>query len=382
MEKIIGDNEIKGLEEEIDSAVDRLFVEKRKELEENLSTDSPIFEPSHEMAEESSVESSFQPIPAPLPLSKSIEKMEAQLLCLEWEVTKENIEKMKEEILALQKISKEEEEITTVLNLMDRVLDYMIKNERNIHPPLIKFLLDSKETIKLLMKKEGESEISIYQQLAYLGIRARFANLEGLKDTRITPSPLNLGVGKEREEIPVTGEKNIDQLLNKVNLFSEKMDQLFAKIDQHLSSLSQEVERPSEGFVEKGPLLVNITVFKVDEKLFGVESKNVIKLFKVPDALYDKFTNQQKIKLKDVEVRLVDLNTILSVPKGNRKKEFKILAVKDNGEYKGLMVDDVIKKLSTHPNMHGGQGEYFLGMVHSTYQEKPVEIPILDVKKF
>jgi chemotaxis protein histidine kinase CheA len=127
---------------------------------------------------------------------------------------------------------------------------------------------------------------------------------------------------------------------------------------------------------------MNITVFKVDEKLFGVESEKVVKLFKVPDTLYDKFANQQKIRLKDFEVRLVDLNTIFSVPRGDRKKEFKILAVKDNGEYKGLMVDNVIKKLSTHPDIRGGYGEYFLGMIHSTHQEKPVEIPILDVKKF
>jgi hypothetical protein len=382
MEKTIEEDEIKGLEEEIDTAVDRLFVEKKRGLEESLLTESPNLRPSHEMVKDFTAESSFQPPPASLPFQKSFEKMETQLLSLEWEVTKENIAKTRGEVLALQRISKEGQDITTVLNLMDKVLNYMIKNEENIHPPLIKFLLDSKETMKLLMKKEADSELSIYQQLAYAGIGARFACLGGLNDSRIAPSPLSSGMGTGREEIPTTGEKGMGQLLNKMNLFSEKMDELFAKMDQHLSLLSQGVERPSEGGVERGPRLVNITVFKVDENLFGVESDKVIKLFKVPDTLYDKFANQQKIRLKDFEVRLVDLNTILSVPRGGRKKEFKILAVKDNGEYKGLMVDDVIKKLSSHPDIRGGYGEYFSGMVHSTYQDEPVEIPILDVKKF
>jgi hypothetical protein len=382
MEKGIGEDEIKGLEEEIDLAVDRLFVEKKGGLKESLLMESQSVEPSYEPVKDFSVESSFQPSPAPLPFQKSFEKMEAQLLSLEWEVTKENIAKTREEVLALQRISKEEQEITTVLNLMDKVLNHMIQKDEHIRPPLIKFLLDSKETIKLVMKKEADSELSIYQQLAYAGIGARFACLEGLKDSRTTPSLLSVGVGDGREEIPTTGEKRMGQLLNKMNLFSEKMDELFAKIDQHLSGLSQGVERPSEGFVERRPLLVNITVFKVDEKLFGVESEKVFKLFKVPDTLYDKFANQQKIRLKDFEVRLVDLNTIFSVPRGDRKREFKILAVKDNGEYKGFMVDDVIKKLSTHPDIREGYGEYFLGMAHSTYQEEPVEIPILDVKKF
>jgi len=382
MEKIMGEDEIKGLEEEIDSAVDRLFVEKRRGPKESSLIESPNLGPPQERVRDLHIESSLQPSPAPLPFAKSIEKMEAQLLSLEWEVTNENIAKTIEEILALQRISKEEQEITTVLNLMGKVLNYMVKSEENIRPPLIKFLLDSKETIKFLMKKEADSEISIYQQLAYAGIGARFACLEGLKDSRITPSPLSLGKGTDREEIPTVGEKRIGQLLEQMNLFSKKMDELSAKIDQHLSGLSQGVERSSEGFLESRPLLMNITVFEVDEKLFGIESEKVIKLFKVPDTLCDKFTNQQKIRLKDVEVRLVDLNTILSVPRGDRKKEFKIIAVKDNGEYKGLMVDNVIKKLSTHPDIRGGYGEYFLGMVHSTHQEKPVEIPILDVKKF
>jgi hypothetical protein len=382
MEKTIEEDEIRGLEEEIDTAVDRLFVEKRRGLEESLLTEAPDLRPSHERVRDFSVKSPSPSSPAPLPFQKSVEKMEAQLLSLEWEVSKENIARTTGEVLALQRISKEEQEVTTVLNLMNKVLNYMIKNEENIHPPLIKFLLDSKETIKLLMKKEADSELSIYQQLAYAGIGARFACLEGLKDSRPAPSSLSLGTGTDREEILTTGEKRMGLLLNKMKLFSEKMEELFPKMDRYLSLLSQGAERPSEGFAESEVRWVNITVFKVDEKLFGVESEKVIKLFKVPDSLYDKFANQQKIRLKDFEVRLVNLNTILSVPGGDRKKEFKILAVKDNGEYKGLMVDNVVKRFSAHPDIRGGYGEYFSGMVHSTYQEEPVEIPILDVKKF
>ena len=68
---------------------------------------------------------------------------------------------------------------------MEKVLIHMIKNEENIQPPWIKFLLDSKETIKLLMRKETEGEINIYKQLAYLGIEARFSCLEGMKEAKI-----------------------------------------------------------------------------------------------------------------------------------------------------------------------------------------------------
>jgi hypothetical protein len=67
---------------------------------------------------------------------------------------------------------------------------------------------------------------------------------------------------------------------------------------------------------------------------------------------------------------------------GERAGEMRILAVKDNGECKGLMVDQVLKQLSTSLENKGRAGEYFSGVIHSTYQEQPVEIPILNLKKF
>ncbi len=154
MEKIIGEDDIKGLEEEIDSAVDRLFVEKKSGVAERLSMEPPISGPSYEPVKASGRESSFHPSPETIPFIKSFEKMETQLLSLEWEVTRENLEKTKEEVLTLREILKERPDITSVLNLMEKVLIHMIKNEEHIQPPQIKFLLDSKETIRLLMNKE------------------------------------------------------------------------------------------------------------------------------------------------------------------------------------------------------------------------------------
>ena len=101
--------------------------------------------------------------------------MEAQLLSLEWEITEEKLKKTREEVLALRELLKQKTDIASILSDMEKVLSHMIENEENIRPPWIKFLLDSKETIKLLMRKETEGEINIYKQLAYLGIEARFS---------------------------------------------------------------------------------------------------------------------------------------------------------------------------------------------------------------
>lgn len=383
MKKIMEDEDIKGLEEEIDSAVDQLFVEKKGKLDESLLMESPIPETPYPMEKSfEETESSLRPPSILPPFSKPIEKMETQLLSLEWEITKENLENTKEEVLRLREISKEKPDIISILNLMEKVLHPMMENEENIHPSMIKFLLDSKETIKLLMRKETDSEINVYKQLAYAGIQARFSRLEGIQGIKTKQPPLSLGEEIGRPEIPVGGEKQIEEMLNKMNLFSEKMDEIMKKIEDYLSKLGQPTIKSTEELVEMRPQPLNITVFKVDEKLFGVESNKVLKLFKVPDTFHEKYSNRQKIRLRDFEVKMIDLKKIFSIQEGDRKGEIKILTVKDDGEYKGLMVDQVLKKLSTHSDIGGEYGEYFLGMIHWTYQEHPVEIPILDLKKF
>jgi hypothetical protein len=381
MEKIIGENDIKGLEEEIDSAVNRLFVEKKRNVAESLPMETPISGPSYEPVKASGGESSFHPSPEPLPFIKSFEKMEAQLLSLEWEITKENLENTKEEVLALREILKERSDITSVLNLMEKALIHIIKNEENIQPPQIKFLLDSKETIKLLMKKETGGDINIYKQLAFGGIEARFLSLEGLKELRAKPLSSGPIEKRDKTEIPKMWEQQIEGILNQMKLFSEKLDEILKKFEQHLSHLGQMTKTSPEELVEKRLLPVDITIFKIDEKLFGVESHNVSKLFKVPNTLQDRISSQQRIRLKDFEIQMVDLKKIFSIESRGQKGEMQILTVKGNGEYKGLMIDQVLKKLSIEADISEEYGEYFLGMVHWTYQEKPVDIPILNLKK-
>ncbi len=380
MEKI-GADEMKGLEEEIDSAVDRLFVEKKSSAAESLPIELPISEPPDEPVKASAQETAFHPSPEPLPFIKSFEKMETQLLSLEWEITKENLEKTKEEVLALRETLKKRPDITSLLNFMGKVLIHMIKNEGNIQPPQIKFLLDSKETLKLLMKKETGGEINIYKQLALGGIEARFLSLEGLEETRAKRPSLGPREERDKTEMPKMWEKQMEGILNKMNLFSEKMDEILKKFDQYLYRLGQMSRTSPEELVEKRPRAMDITIFKIGEKLIGIESHKIYKLFKVPNIFRDKYSSQQKIRLKDFEFKMVDLKKIFPIETRGGKGEIQLVTVKEEEEYKGLMVDQVLKKLSAQAEISGEYGEYFLGMFHWTYQEQPVKIPILNLKK-
>jgi chemotaxis protein histidine kinase CheA len=321
--------------------------------------------------------------PSPLlQFSKSIDNMEAQLLSLEWEISEEKLKKTREEILALRELLKQKPDLASILSDMEKVLSHMIENEENIRPSWIKILLDSKETIKLLARNETEGEINIYKQLAYLGIEARFSSLEGLKESKSVQPSLAKGEAIEKTDPPPLGGKKIDDMSNKMNLFMVNVEEMFRTMKQQISRLEETTRKSAAPSVELKPKTVNITIFRIDKKLFGVESEKVFKLFKVPSTLQKRYSNQDKIQFKDFELKMINLNKTLAIPGGEPKGEIRILAVKDNGGYKGFMVDQVVKKVSAPSEKEGKMGEYFSGIIHSTYQEQSVEIPILDLRKF
>ena len=447
MDKLTEEEDFKGLDEEIDNAVDRLFVENKGGMIKSTSVKSPLSEPSMKpptlepsmeplmepprldpsmrspileptmkpsvlepSMKTSLLEPSYEfeleknidletsppppptPTPSPVPLLKSVEKMEAQLLSLEWEITDEKLNNTREEVIALRELLKQKPDMRSILNYMEEILNHMIKNEENIQPSWIKFLLDSKETIKLLMRKETDREINIYKQLAHLGIDARFSRLEGIKESKIIPPSFVKREGIEKPgvsippekkiEIISISEKKIEDMSDKMNSFMEKVEKIFIEMRHQISKLEETTPKPPVPSAEARPKPVNVTIFKVDEKLFGVETEKVFKLFKFPLGFRQKYSDQSKIRLKDLEVRIINLKKIFSIPEREHAGEMRILTVKDNGEYKGLMVDQVLKQLSTLFEKGGEVGQYFSGVIHSTYQEQPVEIPILDLKKF
>ncbi len=431
MDKLMGEEDLKGLEEEIDNAVDRLFVEKKKDQAESFMMEfplgeppskpspvepstkppvleptiklhpfepsiqspvleppeeSPLLEPSFEFEKSMDLEKSLSAPPAPpvpVPFLKSIERMESQLLSLEWEITGEKLKKAREDVLALKELLKQKPDLTAILKSMESVLDHMIKNEDDIRPPWIKFLLDSKESIKLLMRKETDGEINIYKQLAYLGIEARFSCLEGMKDAGMIQPPLR-EEGIEKSEVPIAGEKKIEEMSKSVNLLMQRVEEIFRTMQQQMLRIEETIQRPPSPSMEARPPVTHITVFKVDEKLFGVESEKIFKLFRVPNTFEEKYSDQQKIRLRNFEVKMVDLKKRLDIParEAGVKEQIRVLTVKEDGEYKGFMVDQVLRKLSTSSERREEASGYFSGVVHFTYQEQPVEIPILDLKKF
>jgi len=379
-EKTIAEEDLKGLEKEIDAAVDRLFVENGREPLKSASASPPLPGAFQEMKKE--VEWEMVP-PAPLTPSafRPIEKLETQLLSLEWEITKENLGRTVKEVLALWKGFKETPDISTILNRMVRVLNDMIQDEEGIQPHLIRFLLDSKETIKLLMRKEVEGDIAIYKKLAYAGIDARFLGLEELHEVKSKPSSVKTEMDEEKAGASLMKLERMEKITRRMESFSERLDEMIEKMNQHLSAHEGPIETPAVRPGNGSPLKIKVTIFKMGEKLFGVESDKVFKLFKISSPLCKKMTHFGNVRLKGLEVRMIDLGKFFTVSWEDQEEERLVLILKGDGEYKGLMMDRVLNRLSGPLEQGGKSNTYLLGMIRWTYEDLPVEVPILDFEK-
>jgi hypothetical protein len=451
MERPLGEDDLKALEEEIDFAVDRLFVEEKEGAADGLSMAPSLSEPSLRIekpveivsplysieekvvlepspgekpsASEPDLESpalpsfgetaEFSSAKEPLPPSMALsshdeepprdeerqifpgeppaydtvpasvpwERLETHLQSFKWGITKERIEETKEMVIHLQDQWKHEPEMTSISNRMGMALDFMVKGESTLQTPLVKFLTDAKDTLKLLMRREPEQELTLYKQLACQGIEARFLCLKQEVEAQRKPVPFEAPEGPSRAPLTPIRWERIEEIAEKITLFSSTMKGALERIDQRLAGLEKGIPTSSTPAVVHRPAAAPITVFKVDGKFFGVQSDHILKLFKVPVPLRDKVVNQQRIRLKDLDVKLVDLKKIFSLQTGDSEREVRILIVSDDEQYKGLLIEEVLQRLSNPSDLGKGSGHYFIGSIPWTYQERPVEIEVLDVRK-
>ncbi len=404
MEKTpLREEEIKELEDEIDLAVDRLFVEKRKGVKEAAPKEPPGYKPSLQPAFELSdlpspepsfgapgepekefdFEQSFAPPPPPPPAPssylKSIDQLEAQLLALEWEITEEKLHKTQEAVHSLNHLLKQRSDIGSILGFMDDVLSRMTTDAEKIRPPMIKFLLDGKETIKLLLRRETEGEVSIYKQLALEGMEARFAGLQEGEDVRGQAPPLP--VEKDGPRHPNVEWEKVEEMFGQWRMFFGRAGETLREMEQRLSRWEKVRSEPpvSPATAERPP--VDVTVFRASGKCYGVESQKIWKLFRVPPSFREKYGRQPRIRLRDRDVSLIDLQKIFPEATPHAEGAAKLLMLEGEGEYKGLLVEEVLKRLRGHVEEQREEGKPVLGILRWIDRSQPLEVPILDFKR-
>lgn len=379
-EKIFGEDDLKSLEQEIDAAVDRLFVEKGKPTLKTSSDPGAIPSYSLDWGRDTIEPSKASSPSAPPKPSKSIDRLESQLLSLEWDINRESIGKSLEEVHILQQEFGEVPEISSLLEKMVAILNLMLRKEPNIRPTLVRLLLDAMETLKLQMKKDGGEEVRIYKKLAQAGIEARFSCLEEFQELK---SPTVAPRAEEPIEQKIhPGSERWEEIFKKIEALTEKLDRLTEKMERHLNDHSKVGEgKASWPGRDAPPLKTRVTVFKVGDQLFGVESRRVMNLLKAPSTFTRKMIHHQTFRFKGFDVRWIDLETHFQLSGEDRDREKQLLILKEDQEVKAIKIDKVIGRLYGPLERDMGRGEYVLGTMRWTYEDLPIKIPILDLKR-
>jgi chemotaxis protein histidine kinase CheA len=303
---------------------------------------------------------------------------------LEWEISHDKLKKTREEVGTLRESLKQRKDIASILGFMGSVLDQMIADEEAIHPESIKFLLDAKDTIKLSFEREGEKEFEIYRQLAIEGIEARFRGLGGTKKAFAAP-PSTSAVEPASEKISAEKTpaewKKMEELLAHWNHFIEKAENLLRRIDLRFSELEKRNDAPLSRSGKETLTSMDITVFKSYGKLYGVESQKIMKLYKVPPSFEERYGDQPKVRVKDKDVTLIDLKKTFPEESWLPAETSRLLMVQEGEEFKGLIVEEVLKRIISSLSDRGENGKPLLGLIHWNYQTHPVDVPILDVKR-
>ncbi len=438
MDKKINEEDLKALDEEIDKAIGEMFVPKAGMIEPPspppaFLEPSPVTEakpaapvkPSLEMMESSmlelssEMEKSFDAIPPsaeeeeeilrpaedwmaappappppsispePVEVRPSLERLEGQLLTLEWEINKEHLERTKQEVRALKQGADGGSPALAILACMERVLDRMISHGDTISPAFFKFLTDAKETLKLFLEKDPLRGIEPYERLLLEGIEARAMCLElPSASGAIAASALPVE-GTPRDDSGGLGGSAVEEIVARMSAYFGKVEGSLRKVDEHLASLGTWMRQGSPSAERQGgapeplrPAAMSLTLVRVDERVFGVPSDKVFKLFKIPPSRVREVIRQPRLRLKEMDVKIADLRDLFSMPGSWQEKNPRLLIVQDAGTYKGLVVEQVLPRISLTSGTERASGPYSCGTFRWTWEGRSVEVSILDVSQF
>lgn len=133
---------------------------------------------------------------------------------------------------------------------------------------------------------------------------------------------------------------------------------------------------------------MRIAAFYLHDSLCGIDIANVqeihedLSFTKVP--LAPDYV-QGIMNLRGQIVTVIDQSLKIGLPAATITAESRVVIVKSQGESIGLLVDRIVDVLTTEverivpppPNIHGAQGEYFQGVIHTDNREL---LALLDVE--
>jgi len=399
------EDEKENLDEEIESAVDSLFVEmgadgglelgggQRKVvetaepipditpevMEESLEKHEPVetaleLEPIREEAasapeaepiREETPPSRAETEPVEKPpegekLPKGLETLEVEILSLEWEFSGEILKKIIAALGGLKAAYRGDDSLLQVIDMMGKVSLYLLNDERSITPEALRFLQDGKEVLKFLTMEKGEG--TIFKNLVVDGINSHFQLLG-----------LDRGVGRDEAQDEIfqrlcsdlakhrmklyDGEDRLGRALNRVKGMKDEL--IF---DDGIGGLSEELEKIhgylrmclgrlgdiSEEFQKEilGQRLYRVErvlLVEVQNRIFGIPGNSVMKSYSLADGHARNIASQESITIRGRRVPVVKLSRVFKLGVTGAGRPHGIVLVGKGEPIIAILVDRVLR---------------------------------------
>jgi len=297
-----------GLETEIDRAVDSLFVEKRQQSDGARATslqdsgessraamrtrsEAPQAQPASrrpELEAEKPAEKTGPVAERADRARRNLENLETHLLSLEWEISRELIEKIISELNFLKEEHRNDRVVFQVADVMDKVAHLLAKDEGNITPENLRFLLEAKDGIKLLSDDLKDRED--YKNMILSGILARYRLMHDQKKRPTEP----------RSGTPSDGE--VADIAKALRALS---DELRVEI-RELGRIAQDLQQgqPVQRASQKG---VDTVLIESCGRVFAIEKERVVRSVQIPYRMVRTVWRDREIRIRGVRLPLINL---------------------------------------------------------------------------
>ncbi len=385
-------DETEDLDEEIESAVDSLFVEEGADRGIELGgrekgipeQGEPIPDISMELMEESLREGKLREItpetepimeemvppaektepidkpPTEEKMPKGVETLEVELLSLEWEFSGATLKKIIAALGGLKAAYRDDDSFLKVVDMMGKVSLYLLNDEKSITPEALRFLQDGKEVIKFMTMEKGEQ--TIFKNLVVEGINSHFQLLslggaprrDKARDkifqklcSDLERHRMRLSDGEDRLEQALYRVKGMNQELifdNGVEGLSNELEKIKVYLRSclgHLDDISEQFQR--EIFGQRLYGAERVLLVETQNRIFGIPSDSVIKSYALADGYAKNIFRQDSIIIKGKRIPMVKLSKVFNLAMTGVRRPQGIVLVGETDQIIAVLVDRVLK---------------------------------------
>ena len=386
--------DLSDLEKEIDSTVDTLLVEEKKQsnpVTQPPKTRSPLNEAGLTDRPSSPTPSASQAQtqkPVPRELQEKLEEVEAQLLTLEWDISSKHINNAITHLQDLRRFSHVGNELEKVIILIQKVLHQLILDDSKLTPAALKFLQKSWKAVKGMTDERFSFEIdktTLVRELTaeFQKLRIEEAPPEKVErvETRQPPAERSALVEERVTEKPSVEAHipfaeldkfmhRIENLVQVVNEERKRWESIHQEITHCKTELqktlnaqgkiqrevpkrteldegvSREPYRPSDLELQQTvntPVLA-VSLFKVSGVVFGIPEKQIIRSFPIKKWVSEFFIERGKVKLKNREIPLFNILQVFKLKPSTEENPQVLLIRGREDRPAALIIDQAISR--------------------------------------